>query len=61
VENVGQGAPTEFRLIDLHGERLARLIKSSRERRYFIVPLPAAEYDAAVAKLDGQHDTECQA
>ena len=53
VENVRQGDPDLFRLIDLHGERLARLIDRAREKRYFMVPLPVAEYDAAVAELDG--------
>jgi hypothetical protein len=52
VENVRQGDPAAFRLIDLHGDRLARPDERSRERRYFVVPLPTAEYEAAVAELE---------
>lgn len=45
VENVAQGDPAAFTLKVLHGERLARLLGRVRERRYFEVPLPVAEYD----------------
>lgn len=46
VENVGQGDQTNFELRILGGEQLRRLIERAKERRYFEVPLPAAEYDS---------------
>lgn len=51
VENVGQGDPAQFRLIDLHGDRLQRLLTRAKERRYFTVPWPVDEYDDAVKAL----------
>jgi hypothetical protein len=47
VDNVRQGDPTKFGLKVLGGERLARLLERAKERRYFEVPVPVAEYDAA--------------
>ena len=47
VENVRQGDAASFRLIDLSGDRLARMLDQRRERSYFIVPFPTGEYDSA--------------
>ncbi|CAB4922405.1 unannotated protein [freshwater metagenome] len=46
VENVRQGDPSLFRLIDLHGETLAQLLERATEQHYYTVPLPVAVYDA---------------
>lgn len=40
VENVRQGDPAAFRVLDLSGERLASLLARKRERHYFEVPFP---------------------
>lgn len=47
VDNVRQGDPAKFGLRVLGGERLARLLERAKERRYFEVPVPVAEYDGA--------------
>jgi hypothetical protein len=47
VDNVRQGNPTKFGLKVLGGARLARLLERAKERRYFEVPVPVAEYDNA--------------
>lgn len=47
VENVRQGDPEHFRLRVLGGDQLQRLIARAREKRYFELPIPVAEYDAA--------------
>lgn len=47
VDNVRQGDPATFGLKILGGQRLARLIAKAKERRYFEVPVPVAEYDTA--------------
>jgi hypothetical protein len=47
VDNVIQGDPAKFGLKVLGGERLARLIAKAKEKRYFEVPMPVAEYDTA--------------
>jgi hypothetical protein len=47
VDNVRQGDPSKFGLKVLGGERLARLLAKAKERRYFEVPVPVAEYDSA--------------
>jgi len=47
VEEVAQGDPAGFTLKVFGGERLGRLLARARERRYFEVPLPVAEYDGA--------------
>ncbi|PVU83196.1 hypothetical protein DDP54_09515 [Cellulomonas sp. WB94] len=49
VENVHQGDPALFRLLDLHGEQLRRLMTRAVERSYVTVPWPEAEYDALSA------------
>jgi hypothetical protein len=45
VENVRQGDPALFQLLDIHGEQLRRLMTSAVERSYVTVPWPNAEYD----------------
>ena len=47
VDNVRQGDPAKFGLKVLGGERLARLLEKAKERRFFEVPVPVAEYDSA--------------
>src|SRR5438105_2196295 len=47
VDNIAQGDPDLFGLRILGGQLLARLLDSARERRYYEVPFPVAEYDAA--------------
>lgn len=47
VDNVAQGNPAEFRLKIFSGELLGRLLLRAKERKYFEVPIPVAEYDAA--------------
>jgi hypothetical protein len=49
VENVRQGDPAKFTLRVFGGEQLQRLLARAKERSYFEVPLPVAEYDAATA------------
>lgn len=46
VENVRQGDPALFRLLDIHGEQLRRLMTRAVERSYVTVPWPEAEDDA---------------
>lgn len=46
VENVRQGDPAAFRVLDLWGDGLAELLRRKREKHYFEVPFPAAVYDA---------------
>jgi hypothetical protein len=45
VENVRQGDPTQFRLIQIGGEELSALLTRTTEHRYFTVPVPVAVYD----------------
>jgi len=52
VENVRQGDPAMFRLKVVGGKALQRLIARARERRYFEVPWPVADYDALPDGLD---------
>jgi Domain of unknown function (DUF3883) len=51
VENVRQGNPAEFTLKVLGGEPLARLLRRAKERRYFTLPWPVADYDSAPTSL----------
>lgn len=46
VENVRQGDPAEFQVLDITGDQLGRLLERRREKRYFEVPFPVAVYDA---------------
>jgi len=47
VENVRQGDPALFTLRVLGGERLRRLLDRAKERRYYEMPWPVADYDSA--------------
>lgn len=47
VDNVAQGNPGEFRLKVFAGAQLARLLSGVKERRYFEMPIPVAEFDSA--------------
>jgi hypothetical protein len=51
VENVRQGDPERFSLKIYGGDQLKRLLANAGERRYYEVPVPVAEYDAALASL----------
>jgi hypothetical protein len=51
VENVAQGDPAKFELRVLGGDQLRRLLENARERRYYEVPVPVAEY-ARIPRLD---------
>jgi hypothetical protein len=51
VENVRQGDPEHFRLKIYGGEQLQRLLLKAKERRYYEVPVPVAEYDGAGAAI----------
>lgn len=51
VENVRQGDPDLFSLRVFGGERLQRLLARAREKHYYEVPLPVAEYDAATGDI----------
>ncbi len=53
VENVRQGDASKFTLKVLGGELLQRLLERAKEQRYYTVPWPVAEYDAAPTTLDG--------
>jgi len=46
VAKIAQGDPAEFRLAMIGGQGLAALLQRRRERRYFEVPWPAADYDS---------------
>ncbi len=46
VENVRQGDPDRFTLKVLGGERLEGLLQRAKERRYYEVPWPVADYDS---------------
>lgn len=49
VDNVKQGDPDRFRVLDLHGPQLADLLAQRREKHYFEVPFSTGTYDALVA------------
>ena len=50
VENVRQGDPAEFRVLDITGNRLVGLLSRKREKHYFEVPFPVAVYDELLAE-----------
>ncbi len=50
VENVRQGDPAQFRLLQLGGQDLATLLGRARERRYYEVPFPVAVHDRLSAR-----------
>jgi hypothetical protein len=45
VENVRQGDSFAFSLKILGGDRLRQLLERAKERRYYEVPWPVADYD----------------
>jgi len=47
VENVAQGDPANFTLKVLGGTHLRRLLDRAKERTYYEVPWPVADYDSA--------------
>jgi len=47
VENVRQGDASKFRLIVFGGDQLQRLLAKAKEKHYYEVPIPVAEYDLA--------------
>jgi hypothetical protein len=47
VDNVAQGDRAQFRLKVFGGDQLARLLSRAKERRYFEMPIPVAEFDSA--------------
>jgi hypothetical protein len=46
VENVRQGDPNRFTIKRIGGERVARLLARAREKHYYEVPWPVADYDS---------------
>jgi hypothetical protein len=51
VENVAQGDPARFELRVISGSQLRELLAAGKERRYFEVPVRAAQY-ATLPRLD---------
>jgi hypothetical protein len=51
VENVRQGDPEGFRVLDITGDLLSRMLQRKREKHYFEVPFPVAVYDSLGAHL----------
>jgi hypothetical protein len=47
VDNVSQANPADFRLKVFGGEQLARLLLRAKERSYFELPIPVADFDSA--------------
>jgi hypothetical protein len=58
VENVRQGDPAAFRVLDLSGDRLAALLARKREKHYYEVPFPVSIYDAAVVESQARPGTD---
>jgi hypothetical protein len=52
VENVRQGNPALFRLKVLDNQHLLRLLERAREKRYYEVPWPVADYDGTAGLSD---------
>ena len=46
VENIGQGDPAAFRVLDICGDELQAMLYRKREKHYYEVPFPVAVYDA---------------
>jgi hypothetical protein len=46
VENVRQADPTRFTVKRIGGDRLQRLLSRAREKHYYEVPWPVADYDS---------------
>jgi len=59
VDNIRQGNPALFQLIDLHGDVLARLLQRAKPQSYVTVPFPVAVYDAGnvLVGMGGQDGT----
>ena len=55
VENVRQGDPAQFRLLQIGGDDLRAMLARAVERRYFTVAWPVAAYDHLV---QAQHPAE---
>lgn len=47
VDNVRQGDPRQFGLVDLYGEQLQVLLQRAKEQRYYTMPFPVAVYDTS--------------
>jgi hypothetical protein len=45
VENIRQGDPAAYRLLEVGGDDLQRLLAHAREKHYYEVPFPVAVYD----------------
>jgi hypothetical protein len=43
VDNILQGDPTRFRLVDLHGDTLTQLLADARQQQYYAVPFPGGD------------------
>lgn len=52
VENVRQGDPEGFRVLDITGELLVGMLERKREKHYFEVPFPVAVYDSLCMEPD---------
>jgi hypothetical protein len=52
VDHDAQGDPSKFRLKVFAWDQLARLLARARERRFYELPVPVAEFDDALG-LDG--------
>ncbi|WP_173158355.1 protein NO VEIN domain-containing protein [Phytohabitans suffuscus] len=48
VENIRQGDPARFRLLEIDGETLRVMLVRAVERRCFTVPWPVATYDELI-------------
>lgn len=44
VDNVGQGDPTKFQLLQIGGQELVTLLARAKERGHYEVPFPVASY-----------------
>jgi hypothetical protein len=52
VENVRQGDPAGFQVLDITGDLLVRMLERKRDKHYFEVPFPVAVYDALCMEPD---------
>jgi hypothetical protein len=52
VENVRQGDPSLFTLKVLDADRLRHLLERAKERRYYEVPWPVADYETCPTSLE---------
>ena len=58
VENVGQGDPHKFVLLDIHGERLTELLAKRKEKHYAEVPMRVGDHEALKAESAKEDETE---